>query len=405
MGVTVLQTAIRAKLPMIAVRTSDPLNVAAMLEHYAEQEIRINPVIKQGVPMMPPESVTVIYQTDGLNLPATFTAAASGGAVLIIVNPEDVPPMAFDAGVVHMPERMLKDFVEQYGPEDVDKYELEAALRGLTFKEVVEFTKLAMAESGAFTAEAVLRVRRRRTVLSSGLKLVDTAQHFYAPPQPLTDWLAIDGRLFTANVERIVRPRGLLFSGDPGTGKTSGAKHLAHSLKLPLYLLDVGSAMQKYVGESEKTFQSALAQVETLAPCVLLLDEVEKAFDTTDESGVSRRVLGMLLWWLQEHQSQVLTVMTTNDSGSIPPELVRPGRIDREIEFRGLLENEALLFALSVAESLANIQQLEHDIVAMSVYRLCKASPNGRVTQAGLTQAVVDLVKVQMAANMRRSEE
>lgn len=402
-----IATAIKAKLPLIAIRTNDPMNVAAALEHYTTMPVTrgVGLSIKNGVPLIPAASVVVImsnWETPAMD--KLFSAAVAAGSVLVFVNPEEVHPMMFDAGVVHMPDIMLKNFVESYAPEDSDHYELEAALRGLSFKEMVEVSKLAMAESGAFTAEAVLKIRRARTVLSSGLKLVDTKQFFYAPPHELGQWLAVDGKLFTANVDRIVRPRGLLFSGAPGTGKTSGAKHIAHQLRLPLYLLDVGGTLQKYVGDSEKNFQAALAQVETLAPCVLLMDEIEKVFDTSDESGVSRRVLGMLLWWLQEHPAQVLTIMTTNDVGGIPAELIRPGRIDREIEFKGLIGSEAVLFATEVADNLTKLGvEVDDAAISEGTYNLCKSGSGfSATTQAKLTQMVVDLVKVRLAAKLQK---
>ena len=397
-----LATAIRARLPLIAIRTTDPLNVVALIERTAGVSVTVaRPTpLSRKLDWLPKNSVSVLHNVEGLDMAQCFERATEVGAVLVFVNPEEVHPMMFDAGALSMPDSMLKEFVAEYAPEEADHYELESALRGLSFKEMVEVTKLAMAESGAFTAEAVLDIRRALTVLSSGLKLVDTRQHFYEAPTELRRWLTVDGVLFTANVDRLIRPRGLLFSGLPGTGKTSGAKFIAQSLKVPMYLLDVGGTYQKYVGSSEKNFQAALAQVEALAPCVLLLDEVEKAFDTSDESGVSRRVLGMLLWWLQEHQSQIITVMTTNDVGGIPPELIRPGRIDAAVEFEGLALLEARRFARRVAGSLTKLAKLDQADVNKSIDALM--GPDGdKLSQAVVTQTVVDLVKVQLAAFLK----
>jgi cytidylate kinase len=395
-----LATAIRARLPLIAVHTNDPLNVGKVLDYYSDRQVLTNPMLKAGVPVLPPDSVTyVLGDFPAIDTHKTFAHAVERNSCLIMVNPEEVHPAMFDAGTVVMPTSMIRDFVHEYAPEDADHYSLEAALRGSSFKEMVELAKLAMAESNEFTADAVLRVRRERTVLSSGLKLVDTAQHYYDPPPELIDWLHVDGRLFTANVARIVRPRGLLFDGLPGTGKTSGAKFIAHSLRLPLYVLDVGGTMQKYVGESERNFQTALRQVEELAPCVMLIDEIEKVFDTDDDSGVSRRVLGSLLWWLQEHAAQVLVVMTTNAATAIPAELVRAGRIDRTMIFRRLTLPQALPFAEALRNSLTNVCDVDQTLVEQAVRGIFDT--RGEQSQAEVTQTVIECVKRKLAEGLK----
>ena len=109
---------------------------------------------------------------------------------------------------------------------------------------------------------------------------------------------------------------------------------MAEAWNLPLYRMDVGALREKYVGESEKRLEAALGQIEREAPAVLLVDEVEKGFNSdSNDSGVQLQLLSQLLWWMEEHRSKVLTIMTTNDETAIPPELVRPGRIDSVMEF------------------------------------------------------------------------
>lgn len=397
---TMLRTAIKARLPLIAVHTDDPINVGKVLEHYSDvpveryQQVGKRPFVKDSVAYTLGESFTdhPIH---------AYTEAAKSGSTLIVVNPEDAHPAMFDAGVMALPDSMIRDFIAKYAHESTDRYALEAALRGLSYKAMIETAKLSMTESGEFTADSVLRVRRERTVLSSGLQLVDTNQFFYMPNAELEQWLDVDGRLFTANVAPVVRPRGLLFYGDPGTGKTSGAKYLAQSLGIPLYLLDVGSTMQKYVGETEKTFANAISQVEALAPCVLLLDEVEKVLSEDDDSGVSRRVLGMLLWWLQEHGTHVLTVMTTNDLDSIPPELIRPGRIDSHVRFVGLDEVGSQRLARALRDSLTNVCAVAQSVVEQDIRAIYRESGVLR-THAEITQRVLYIVKAEMAAKLKK---
>ncbi len=141
-------------------------------------------------------------------------------------------------------------------------------------------------------------------------------------------------------------------AGIPGTGKTMSAKYIAGQLKMTLFRLDVGALQSKYVGESEQNLRRALQVVSQNEPCVMLIDEVEKLFQGTDDSGVTANLLAGLLWWLQEHRSRVLTIMTTNDEEKLPTELVRPGRIDRRITFGPLEKDEIANYVVGLLESL-----------------------------------------------------
>lgn len=120
------------------------------------------------------------------------------------------------------------------------------------------------------------------------------------------------------------------------TGKSAAAKAIASAMGIPLYRLDVGAMKDKYVGNSEANLLSALAQVDQVEPCVVLFDEVEKVFQSQNDSGVTTSMLSQLLWWLQEHKSKVFSVMTTNDRTKIPPELYREGRVDQVMVFLGV---------------------------------------------------------------------
>jgi SpoVK/Ycf46/Vps4 family AAA+-type ATPase len=99
---------------------------------------------------------------------------------------------------------------------------------------------------------------------------------------------------------------------------------------LPLLKLDPGNLYNKYIGESEKNFKRAMDTAERLAPCVLFIDELEKAFASggSEDGGVSQRVLGTFLAWLQDRKSDVFTVATANDVTRLPPEFLRKGRFD-----------------------------------------------------------------------------
>jgi hypothetical protein len=131
--------------------------------------------------------------------------------------------------------------------------------------------------------------------------------------------------------ERGMRPpRGVLLVGVPGCGKSLSAKAIAASWQLPLYRLDIASIFGQYVGQSESRLKDALGSADHVAPCVLWIDEIEKglAGAGTDSSGVTNRIVGQFLYWLQESMKRVFVVATANDVSRLPPELLRRGRFD-----------------------------------------------------------------------------
>ena len=125
-------------------------------------------------------------------------------------------------------------------------------------------------------------------------------------------------------------PKGVLLVGVQGCGKSLCAKAVAREWGLPLLKLEPGARYDKYVGETERNFRRAVRLAERVAPAVLWIDELEKAFAAGGgaDGGLSGRLLGSLLSWLQERQSGVFVVATANDVGALPPELVRKGRFD-----------------------------------------------------------------------------
>lgn len=125
-----------------------------------------------------------------------------------------------------------------------------------------------------------------------------------------------------------VIPRGAILFGWPGAGKSHLAKYTATMLNENLYKFDLGRVMSSYLGESERNLRSALNLLEVLSPCVLWLDELDKFFVgwKTDNTGVIARLLGELLFFLQEHREEIFTVATVNHFDSIPVEFYRKGR-------------------------------------------------------------------------------
>jgi len=136
-------------------------------------------------------------------------------------------------------------------------------------------------------------------------------------------------------------PKGMLLLGVPGCGKSLSAKAVASEWGLPLIKLDPSNLYNKYIGESEGNFKRAMKAAERMSPVVLWIDELEKAFASggSEDGGVSQRILGSFLSWMQDRRGDVFVVATANDIQRLPPEFLRKGRFD-EIFFVDLPDEE-----------------------------------------------------------------
>ena len=127
------------------------------------------------------------------------------------------------------------------------------------------------------------------------------------------------------------RPRGVMLLSPPGCGKSQFAKALGNETGRPVLMLDVGSLMGSLVGQSEERTRKALRVTDAMAPCILFIDEIGKAFagvNGQSDSGVSSRMFGTFLTWLNDHESDVYVVCTANDIARLPPEFARAERFD-----------------------------------------------------------------------------
>ncbi len=161
-------------------------------------------------------------------------------------------------------------------------------------------------------------------------------------------------------------PKGVLLLGVQGCGKSLAAKATAGGFAVPLLRLDIGTLYNKYHGETERNLREALKNAELLAPCVLWIDEIEKALATNGaDEGVSRRVLGYLLTWMAERKAPVFLVATANDVTALPAELLRKGRFD-EVFFVDLpnAETREEIFRLHLARR--DLAEADYDIAALA---------------------------------------
>jgi SpoVK/Ycf46/Vps4 family AAA+-type ATPase len=212
-------------------------------------------------------------------------------------------------------------------------------LQGLTLFEVKKILTKVVVEDGLFNAADIARIAeaKKEIVERSGVLEYFTADEQMSQVAGLAnlkDWLAKRKPAFTepqrAEEFGLTPPRGILLLGVQGCGKSMCAKAIAKEWELPLIRLDPSNLYNKYFGESEKNLKRATRTAETMAPIVLWIDELEKAFahGGPDDSGTTQRIFGSFLTWMQEKKAGVFVVATCNDISKLPPELVRKGRFD-----------------------------------------------------------------------------
>jgi hypothetical protein len=349
---SLFELALKAKIPLIGVQTDDTLNFKAVLQSIAK---------KKPLPLPTPAASTVgdlnVYFLEDVQQvkPDIYRKLCEAGASCVVLNPDKKSDLVFDAGVLPTPIHLLEDYLKQFMPPDKIPTVVQS-LNGLSLKAAQEVVQLTMARSGNYTPKEIRATRMSLGESTPGLEYLDTASDFYVMPKALEEWLALNDKYFLNPLtpQKLV-PRGLVFVGDPGVGKTSAAQAIARHWKVPLFRLDVASGLTKWLGESEKQFQANLARLDQNAPCVVLLDELEKLFVTGGSDPTLPRMLSQVLWWMQNRTSKVITVMTSNDISHVPPELYRKGRIDRVIKIDKLSVQEAKLFSTKVFESILKV--------------------------------------------------
>jgi len=225
---------------------------------------------------------------------------------------------------------------------DISRRELQTIirnLRGLTRRQAEQIIIDAVTDDHRFDANDIntIMAHKRRAIQKGGL-----LEYVEAPVdlseigglRRLKQWLKNRANALTDEGFDfgLGRPRGVLMLGVQGAGKSLCAKAIATAWQRPLLRMDVGALYDRYIGESERRLRDALHQAEMMAPIILWIDEIEKAFASaasrSTDGGLSQRMFGSLLTWMQEHIAPVFLVATANDIEALPPELLRKGRFD-----------------------------------------------------------------------------
>lgn len=227
--------------------------------------------------------------------------------------------------------------------------ELVRSAQGLSLERIRRVLARAIAFHGEIQpedVELILEEKRQSIRQTQILEFYPTTERIsdIGGLDNLKDWLLRRGGAFTERARQygLPHPRGLLLVGIQGTGKSLTAKAIAHHWHLPLLRLDVGRLFGGLVGESESRTRQMIQLAEALAPCILWIDEIDKAFsgiDSKGDAGTTSRVFGTFINWLAEKKSPVFVVATANNIQALPPEMLRKGRFD-EIFFVGLPSQE-----------------------------------------------------------------
>jgi AAA+ superfamily predicted ATPase len=218
------------------------------------------------------------------------------------------------------------------------------ACSGLSTTEILNALSLSVIEtktpqkSGVFDPVIIYREKVAAVKRSGLLEIVDPDPRgldAIGGLENLKEWVLLRKKAYSPEAEKygLPAPKGCLLVGVPGSGKSLSAKAIGTALGVPSLKLDVGALFNSLVGESESRTRDALKLAEAMSPCVLWVDEVDKGLSGaqgsgSNDSGVTRRVFGTILSWMQDHKKPVFVVMTANQVDFLPPEFLRRGRFD-----------------------------------------------------------------------------
>lgn len=215
----------------------------------------------------------------------------------------------------------------------------------------------------------------------------------------LKQWLRLRSKAYSKEAVDygLPQPKGLLMLGVQGTGKSLTAKAVSSFWRLPLLRFDIGRVFGSLVGESENRIREAINTAEAISPCILWIDEIDKAFaglqGSSGDSGTSARVFGTFISWMQEKEKPVFIVATANDVTKLPPELLRKGRFD-EIFFVDLPNSREREEIFKI-----HLTLVKRDICNYDINELVQASTN--FTGAEIEQVIKDAMYIAFADDER----
>ena len=297
-------------------------------------------------------------------------------------------------------EKLLQAINQSLSEQITD--ELVRSCQGLSLERIRRVLTRAIATHGEIQpedVELVLEEKRQSIRQTQILEFYPTTEKIsdIGGLDNLKDWLLRRGGAFTerARAYGLPHPRGLMLVGIQGTGKSLTAKAIAHHWHLPLLRLDVGRLFGGLVGESESRTRQMIQLAEALSPCILWIDEIDKAFaglDSKGDAGTTSRVFGTFITWMAEKRSPVFVVATANNIQALPPEMLRKGRFD-EIFFVGLPSQEERLAIFEL--HLARLRP--HNLKSYDLERLAYETPD--FSGAEIEQTLIEAMHIGFSQN------
>ena len=271
---------------------------------------------------------------------------------IIVVSETETVPKELEkfTSILDIPN-MSKDEIEKYilnfskdnniKVDEKDIGEIAISLKGLTKLEIDHVLNMIIESKNNISIsgrDIIIKEKGQIIKKSSILEIIDFKEKIddIGGLEGLKEWLKSKAQVFRRLDEAkkfgVDTPKGVLLVGMPGCGKSLAAKASARLFNVPLLRLDIGRLLGKYVGESEHNMRVALKTAESISPCILWIDEIEKAFAGINQDGgasdITKRLFGQFLTWLQEKENTVFVVATANDITAFPPEFLRKGRFD-----------------------------------------------------------------------------
>ena len=288
--------------------------------------------------------------------------------IIVVTETETVPKELEKFTSIFDIPNMSKDEIEKYilkfskdnniKVDEKDIGEVAISLKGLTKLEIDHVLNMIIESKNNISIsgrDIIIKEKGQIIKKSSILEIIDFKEKIedIGGLEGLKEWLKSKAQIFRRLDEAkkfgVDTPKGVLLVGMPGCGKSLAAKASARLFNVPLLRLDIGRLLGKYVGESEHNMRVALKTAESISPCILWIDEIEKAFAGINQDGgasdITKRLFGQFLTWLQEKENTVFVVATANDITAFPPEFLRKGRFDEVffIDFPNEEERERIL--------------------------------------------------------------
>ena len=301
----------------------------------------------------------------------------------------------------HILDFVQSNYIQAPNEELLEQFAMH--LRGLTETELDNILALTTSDDRELNQKDLRTILRQKQqiIKKSGILEMVTVKETVEDIgglQNLKDWLRTKAQIFRdvrrAKAFGVDIPKGVLIAGMPGCGKSLTAKAAASMFAVPLLRMDMGRLMGKYVGESEANMRRALQLTEASSPCVLWIDELEKAFAGAGAQGgsseVTTRLFGSFLTWMQEKDSLAFVVATANNISHLPPELMRKGRFDEifYVDFPNQSEREKIISLHIGKRRSADLAKIDVAALARKMKGYCGADIES-VVRDGIEAAFV----------------